>query len=80
MTTSGAADCPAARWSLHDGPTAYYDGACPLCAREIAFYRRQAGAKRIRWINVSGLSGDEVAPDLSRDAALARFHVRDIDG
>ncbi|MDI1286727.1 MAG: DCC1-like thiol-disulfide oxidoreductase family protein [Reyranella sp.] len=74
------ADRPAALSSLHDGPTAYYDGACLLCAREIAFYRRQAGARRIRWIDVSGLGGDEVSPDLSRDAALARFHVRDIDG
>lgn len=80
MTTSGAADRPAALSSLNDGPTAYYDGACPLCAQEIAFYRRQAGARRIRWIDVSGLGGNEVAPDLSYDVALARFHVRNIDG
>ena len=24
--------------------TIFYDGGCPLCAREIAFYRRRAGA------------------------------------
>jgi predicted DCC family thiol-disulfide oxidoreductase YuxK len=80
MTTSGVADCPAAPSSRHDGPIAYYDGACPLCAREISFYRRQAGASRIHWIDVSRIGGNEVAPDLSNDAALARFHVRDIDG
>ena len=80
MKKPGVADCPAAPSSLHDGPIAYYDGACPLCAREIAFYRRQAGASRIHWIDVSRLGGNEVAPDLSNSAALARFHVRDIDG
>ncbi len=80
MTTSGVVDRPASSSSLHGGPTAYYDGACPLCAREIAFYRRQTGAGRIRWIDVSGLGGDLVASDLSHDSALARFHVRDIDG
>jgi|GEM_PF-903088 len=80
MKTSGVADCAGASSSLHDGPIAYYDGACPLCTREIAFCRRQAGASRIHWIDVSRLGGNEVAPDLSNNAALARFHVRDIDG
>jgi CheY-like chemotaxis protein len=34
MTTSGVADCPTAPSSLHDGPIAYYDGACTHCAPE----------------------------------------------
>ncbi len=66
--------------SGHDRPTAYYDGACPLCAREIGFYRRQDGADRIRWVDISGIDTMYVAPDLSREQAIARFTVRDVDG
>lgn len=61
----------------HDRPTAFYYGACPLCAREIGFYRRQEGADRICWVDVGTMNA---APDLSREQALARFTVRKADG
>ncbi len=64
--------------------TIYYDGACPLCLREIGFYRRRKGADALAWVDVSeeadAAAGDRIAPDLSRCDALARFHVRDKDG
>jgi predicted DCC family thiol-disulfide oxidoreductase YuxK len=60
--------------------TVFYDGACPLCEREISFYRCRQGADEVSWVDVSGTSSDEVAPGLSRDQALARFHVRHPDG
>ena len=60
--------------------TVFYDGDCPLCRREIAFYRRRRGAARILWLDVSRLPDGEVAPGLSRCAALARFHVLLPDG
>jgi predicted DCC family thiol-disulfide oxidoreductase YuxK len=61
-------------------PTVYYDGACPLCAREIGFYKRQQGADRVRWVDVSRGETTDVAPDLPRAQALARLTVRDVDG
>ena len=85
-TTSGAASIEAAAASRpetlfgHDRPTAYYDGACPLCAREIGFYRRQEGADQICWVDISSIDTIDVAPDLSREHAIARFTVRDVDG
>lgn len=61
--------------------TIFYDGACPLCAREIAFYRRRKGAERLRWMDVAQLAPDQdVAPGLARADALARFHVMDAQG
>jgi len=59
--------------------TVYFDGACPLCQREISFYRRRAGADALRWVDVSKAEGD-VAPGLTREQAMARFHVRAEDG
>ena len=60
--------------------TVYYDGACPLCRREIGFYRRSRGADSIAWVDVATTDQASVAPDLSRADALARFHVRLPDG
>jgi predicted DCC family thiol-disulfide oxidoreductase YuxK len=67
---------------VNDTPrlTVFYDGGCPLCQREIAFYRRRRGAEGIAWQDVSAVSGDMAAPDLTRAAALGRFHVRDAMG
>lgn len=58
----------------------FYDGACPLCDREISFYRCRRGAENVSWVDVSGDLHGEVAPGLSKDRALARFHVMQPDG
>jgi predicted DCC family thiol-disulfide oxidoreductase YuxK len=73
-----------------DRLTVYFDGGCPLCTREIDFYRKRAGAEAVSWVDVSGLDvsgvdvseteGQTVAPGLTREAAMARFHVRRGDG
>lgn len=60
--------------------TVFYDGSCPLCRREIAFYRRRRGADRLSWQDVSSGDDDVVVPGLSRSEALARFHVMLGDG
>jgi len=61
--------------------TVYYDGACPLCRREIGFYRRRRGAAALRWVDVSAAGAQAALPAaLSREAALRRFHVALPDG
>ncbi len=61
-------------------PTVYFDGACPVCAREIAMYRQQPGGEAIRWVDASSCAADELGPALTREAALARLHLRGPDG
>ena len=60
--------------------TVYFDGACPICSGEMAYYRRQRGAKSCAWVDASSCADAEFGPDLPRDVALGRFHVRRADG
>ena len=60
--------------------TVFYDGGCPLCTKEIAFYERCRGADRIRWVDVSLATEPDVAAGLSREQATRRFHVQHPDG
>jgi len=69
----------AQRENACDALTVYYDGACPLCRMEISHYRKQEGAERIAFVDVEQAQ-DAPGPDLTREAALARFHVRGADG
>jgi len=55
--------------------TVFYDGSCPLCTREIAFYRKHVGAGDLRWVDVSEDGQDRLPHGLSRERAMARFHV-----
>lgn len=65
---------------MSDAPIkVYFDGACPLCRAEIGHYQKQEGAEGIDFVDLSILAQDPAA-DLSRQAALARFHVRRPDG
>jgi predicted DCC family thiol-disulfide oxidoreductase YuxK len=57
----------------------YYDGGCPLCRSEIAHYRKLDAAGRVDFVDLSSPTV-ETGPDLSRETALGRFHVRDGDG
>lgn len=58
--------------------TIYFDGSCPLCRREIAHYRGLPGAESLQWVDVSSGTGQD--GELSCEAALRRFHVRDANG
>lgn len=60
--------------------TLYFDGSCPVCSREIALYQRQAGADRVVWVDVARCEASNLGSDLSREAAMARLHLRRPDG
>lgn len=61
--------------------TVWYDGACPLCQREIALMRRLDRRGRIDFVDVT--SETTVCP-LDRERLLARFHAsedgRELEG
>ncbi|MES2781705.1 MAG: DUF393 domain-containing protein [Pseudomonadota bacterium] len=50
----------------------WYDGACPLCIREIAFMRRLDWRRAIDFLDIA--PADAVCP-LDRQLMLARFHA-----
>lgn len=58
----------------------YFDGACPICTREMAVYQRAQGADAVDFIDVTRCAPAALGPALSTEAALARLHVRLPDG
>jgi len=63
-----------------DADTVFFDGECPLCTREIRFYRGQRGAEDINWVDVTKASLDNLPSGLTQKDALARFHVLTTEG
>ena len=59
-----------------------FDGACPLCRREIAVYRGLVPSQPVRWLDVSDTSAalPAGASPCDRATYLARFHVQRADG
>jgi 3-demethoxyubiquinol 3-hydroxylase len=59
--------------------TVLYDGACPLCRREIGVYRGLQSRTPVCFADVSDAA--QPLPDgTTREQLLARFHVRDAEG
>jgi predicted DCC family thiol-disulfide oxidoreductase YuxK len=59
--------------------TVFFDGACPLCQREIAYYQRLDTAGQMRWVDVS--AADAPCPDgYCQHDLLKRFHVQCAQG
>ncbi|QMW22609.1 thiol-disulfide oxidoreductase DCC family protein [Sandaracinobacteroides saxicola] len=57
--------------------TLWYDGACPLCSREIALLRRLDTRRQVHFID---LADPSAACPLEPAAMLARFHAREDTG
>ncbi len=59
--------------------TVLYDGACPLCRREIGLYRGLQPNMPVCFADVSD-AALPLPPATTREQLLARFHVRGSDG
>ena len=57
----------------------WFDGACPICQREIALIRRLDRRGAITFVDVSGSGapGIDASCPLDRRTLLARFHARE---
>jgi predicted DCC family thiol-disulfide oxidoreductase YuxK len=66
---------------VHEPPplTVLYDGACPLCRREIDVYRSLRPNTPVCFADVSD-PASQLPSDTTREQLLARFHVRGSDG
>ncbi len=65
-----------------DALTVLYDGACPLCRREIAHVKGLAdrcGHGTLRFVDIGGPERPDLS-DAERARLLARFHVERPDG
>jgi len=62
--------------------TVLYDGACPLCRREIGVYRDLKPLQPDSPVCFADISNAAVPlpPDTTREQLLARFHVQRPDG
>jgi len=58
----------------------FFDGTCPLCSREINFYKRKGKGANIIWVDISLLDTGDVFPGLTKEEALKRFHLLDYKG
>jgi len=60
----------------------YFDGACPLCAKEIGHYRRLDSENRIMFWDLSTKGVDErlAGEGVTLSDAMARMHVIDRRG
>jgi predicted DCC family thiol-disulfide oxidoreductase YuxK len=54
----------------------YFDGACPLCMREIAMLRRLDRKARIRFTDIAAPGFDASSTGLTMGALMARIHGR----
>ncbi len=59
--------------------TVLYDGACPLCRREIGIYRGLQPISPVCFADVND-AALPLPPGTTRQQLLARFHVRGRDG
>jgi predicted DCC family thiol-disulfide oxidoreductase YuxK len=58
--------------------TVMFDGACPLCRREVALYQSLAPLQTVSWLDVSKDTAGLSQIDQAR--YMARFHVQLPDG
>ena len=75
--------CPVNSPATSDTLTVLYDGACPLCRREIAHVKGLAerqGDSGLCFVDISHPTEADARSAAERAALLARFHVQRADG
>ena len=60
--------------------TVFFDGSCPICSKEINFYKMRAGADELSWVDVSDEEISIPIQTRSREELMARFHVLSSSG
>lgn len=61
-------------------PTMFYDGACPLCRREVAHYRRLDRAGRVTWVDIAADAAPLEALNIMPAEAMRHLHALDGQG
>ena len=64
------------KWPL----TLYFDGECPLCAREIKILRARASPNRLRFVDISHPAFDAKSVDFTIAQMESSLHARFDDG
>ncbi|MGH0036502.1 MAG: thiol-disulfide oxidoreductase DCC family protein [Myxococcota bacterium] len=52
----------------------FFDGDCPLCAREVAFLRRRDRHARVEWVDIAAPGFDAAEYGLASVDLMARIH------
>lgn len=60
--------------------TVFYDGSCPVCSREISYYRGLSRDGRLDFIDISAPSFDAAKWGLDQAALMKAMHVKDAAG
>jgi len=55
----------------------YFDGGCPMCSKEIAYYQGLDTQNRVHWVDVA-TENPSCPIGYEQQALLARFHVKEI--
>jgi predicted DCC family thiol-disulfide oxidoreductase YuxK len=59
---------------------AYFDGACPLCVREMRLLRRMDRRGRIRFVDIAAPGFDAATVGIPWESLMDRIHARLPDG
>ena len=65
-----------AQWDIE----VFFDGACPLCRREIDLLRRLDRHRRVRFTDIASPDFDTSTLGRSHDELMERIHARDAGG
>ena len=57
----------------------YYDGNCPICNREINFYKKNICKSLFNWIDINNCSASDFEQNLDFSKTHDRFHLINLD-